>query len=152
MGRRHLALVAALAMVVFLPGGAVGAVEGGRPLATTLTGAAEVPGPGDPDASGSASIVLNQGLGTVCFDVSWANIDGTVFASHIHVAPAGVAGPVVVTLFTGTFAGTDAASGCTTDVDPSLIKAIRHDPSAYYVNVHSDPAFLAGAVRGQLSK
>jgi hypothetical protein len=25
-------------------------------------------------------------------------------------------------------------------------------PSAYYVNVHSSPAFPAGAVRGQLSK
>lgn len=152
MARRLLALAAALALAVFLPGGAVGAVEGGRPFATTLTGAAEVPGPGDADASGSAAIVLNQGLGTVCFDVSWENIDGEVFASHIHVAPAGVAGPVVVTLFTGSFGGTGAISGCTPDVDRDLIKAIRQDPSAYYVNVHSLPGFPGGAVRGQLSK
>jgi hypothetical protein len=64
----------------------------------------------------------------------------------------GEAGPIVVTLFTGSFAGTDALSGCVQDVDRDLIKAIRKDPSAYYVNVHSTPDFEGGAVRGQLSK
>jgi hypothetical protein len=43
-------------------------------------------------------------------------------------------------------------SGCTEDVDPDLIKAIRKNPEAYYVNVHSLPDFPGGAVRGQLSK
>lgn len=150
MGRRLLVAVVAIAFAVFVQAGAAGA-DAGRPFATALTGAAEVPGPGDADASGSASIVLNQGLATVCFDVSWEDIDGTVFASHIHVGPAGVAGPVVVTLFTGTFSGTDAVSGCATGVDRGLIKAIRQDPSAYYVNVHST-VFPAGAIRGQLGK
>jgi CHRD domain len=150
MGRRLLFLAAALVVALVVPNSAAG-VEAGRPLSTTLAGAAEVPGPGDADATGSASISLNQGLATVCFDVSWENIDGTVFASHIHVAPAGVAGPIVVTLFTGAFGGTDAVSGCATGVDRGLIKAIRQDPSAYYVNVHST-VFPAGAARGQLGK
>ncbi|HYV02267.1 MAG TPA: CHRD domain-containing protein [Actinomycetota bacterium] len=149
MGRR-LAAVAAIVFAVLIPAGAVGA-DAGRPFATTLTGAAEVP-PADPDASGTASIILNQGLGTVCFDVSWENVDGTVFASHIHFAPAGMNGPIVVPLFAGSFAGTDSASGCVDDVDRDLIKAIRQDPSAYYVNVHSTPNFPGGAIRGQLSK
>ncbi|MGH2529696.1 MAG: CHRD domain-containing protein [Actinomycetota bacterium] len=152
MKRRLVALVAAVAVAVVVSAGAVGAAEAGRPFATTLTGAAEVPGPGDSDGSGSAAIVLNQGSGTVCFDVSWENVDGTVVASHIHAAPAGVAGGVVVTLFTGAaFGGTGADSGCTTGVDRGLIKAIRQNPSAFYVNVHST-VFPAGAVRGQLSK
>ena len=150
MGRRLLVLAAALTVALVVPNSAVGA-EPGRPFSTALTGAAEVPGPGDADASGSASIVLNQGLATVCFDVSWEDIDGTVVASHIHVGPVGVAGPVVVTLFTGAFGGTDVVSGCATGVDRGLIKAIRQDPSAYYVNVHST-VFPAGAVRGQLGK
>ena len=55
-----------------------------------------------------------------------------------------------LTLFTGSFAGTDSVSGCAEDVDAELIKAIRHDPTAYYVNVHSRPNFPGGAVRGQL--
>jgi hypothetical protein len=54
-----------------------------------------------------------------------------------------------MTLFTGSFAGTDAVSGCVEDVDAELIKAIRQDPSAYCVNVHSRPDFPGGAVRGQ---
>ena len=122
----------------------------GRPFATRLTGAAEVPGPGDPDASGTAFITLNQGQGEVCFDLSWAGIDGTVTGAHIHVGPAGVAGPVVVPLFSGAFGGTDSASACISGVSEELIKAIRHDPANYYVNVHST-VFPAGAIRGQLS-
>jgi hypothetical protein len=141
------ALVAALVAV-----GVASADDSGRPFTTALTGAAERPGPGDPDASGTASVRLHQGLGEVCFDLSWADVDGEVFAAHIHVAPPTDPGPIVVTLFTGSFSGTDSASGCTAGVDPELIKAIRQNPEAYYVNVHSRPNFPGGAVRGQLSK
>lgn len=125
--------------------------DGGRPLSATLTGAAEVPGPGDPDASGSAAVRLNPGQGEVCFDVSWADIDGEVFASHIHVGTADVAGPVVITLFTGSFAGTGQQSACVQGVDRDLIVAIIQNPEGYYVNIHST-VFPAGAIRGQLTK
>ena len=55
----------------------------------------------------------------------------------------------MVGLFMGTpFEGTDSTSGCVA-ADSSVIKEIRQDPSAYYVNVHST-LFPAGAVRGQL--
>jgi hypothetical protein len=74
-----------------------------------------------------------------------------VTAAHIHVGAATVAGPVVVPLFAGAFAGTDSASGCVSGVSEELIKAIRQDPENYYVNIHSD-VFPAGAVRGQLAK
>jgi len=131
--------------------GAAGADVAGRPFEVALTGAEEVPGPGDADASGTAHLELNQGQGNVCFDLAWDDIDGTVVAAHIHAAPAGVAGPVVVPLFAAAFSGTDAASGCVKNVSEALIKAIRQDPAAYYVNVHST-VFPAGAVRGQLSK
>jgi hypothetical protein len=148
---RILFLVAALGVVGMLAVGAPAYAEG-RPLSTTLTGAAEVPGPGDPDASGTAFITLNQGQGEVCFDLSWAGIDGTVVAAHIHAAPAGVAGPIVVPLFVdAALAGTDSASGCVSGVSGELIKAIRQDPEGFYVNVHST-VFPAGAARGQLGK
>jgi CHRD domain len=149
MVSRYAVLIAGLAATLAVAGTAA-AGNGGKPLSTALTGAEEAPDPGDPDATGQADLRLNQGQERVCFDISWADVDGEVFAGHIHVGPAGVAGPVVVTLFTGSFTGTDAVDGCAQDVDRGLIKAIRKDPSAYYVNVHSTPDFPGGAVRGQL--
>lgn len=120
--------------------------HGGRPLETGLTGAAEVPGPGDPDGSGTARLTLNPGQGEICFELTVANIEPAT-AAHIHEAPAGSAGPVVV----GLTAPTTGTSRDCLAVDRELIQEIMADPSAYYVNVHNSP-FPAGAVRGQLSK
>jgi hypothetical protein len=138
-------LAAGLLMAVTVTAVAV-ADDGGRPLATTLTGAAEIPGPGDPDGSGTASIRLNPGQGEVCFELTVSGM-APATAAHIHVGPAGVAGPVVVGLAPPT-SGT--SSGCVS-ADPALIKAIIQNPEQYYVNVHNAD-FPAGAVRGQLSK
>jgi hypothetical protein len=149
MRSRLWAAIAALAVVLAVASVA-SAANGGRPLSTDMTGAEEAPGPGDPNATGQADLRLNQGQNRVCFDLSWADVDGTVVAAHIHVAPPGDPGPIVVPLFEGAFAGTDSVSGCVEDVDAGLIKDIRQDPAAYYVNVHSTPGFEAGAVRGQL--
>jgi CHRD domain len=148
MRKYYAALVTSFVVALAVAG--VANAEGGRPLSTGLTGAEEAPGPGDANATGQADLTINQGQNEVCFTISWANVDGEVFAGHIHVAPAGSPGPIVVTLFTGSFAGTDSVTGCVEDVDAALIKAIRHDPTAYYVNVHSRPNFPGGAIRGQL--
>jgi hypothetical protein len=123
--------------------------QGGRTFFTEMTGAQEAPGPGDPDGSGTALITLNQGQGTVCFELVVENITLPASAAHIHVAPAGSPGPVVVGLAAPGADGT--ASGCIENVAPDIIKAIRQNPEAYYVNVHTSD-FQPGAVRGQLSK
>jgi hypothetical protein len=151
--RLRLIAVAALAAVAaaLMLATVAGADDGGRPFTTALTGAAEVPGPGDPDATGTSSLRLNLGQREICHDTSWAMVDGEVFAGHIHVGTADTFGPIVVTLFTGSFAGTDAASACV-QADRELIKAIIQNPENYYVNVHSTPNFPGGAVRGQLGK
>jgi hypothetical protein len=75
----------------------VAGARGGRPLSTTLTGAEEVPGPGDPDGSGRAVLTFNPGQEQVCFELTVSGIE-PANAAHIHVGPAGVAGPVVVPL------------------------------------------------------
>ena len=144
--RRVFAVAAAVPLLLMLasPQG----LAAGKKLSTTLTGAEEAPGPGDPDASGVAKLRLNSGKRTICFNVSWTDVDGTVTASHIHEAPAGEPGDVVVLLFEGDHAGTDSESGCVT-ASRALIKDIRSNPSDYYVNVHSTD-FPGGAVRGQL--
>src|SRR6266545_3644590 len=126
------------------------AADGGRKFTTTLTGAAEVPGPGDPDGSGTATVTLNYGQGAVCWEIQVFDITLPAIAAHIHEAPVGVAGPVVVPLFPPVPDASGFSSGCIS-ADRELIKDIIQHPEEYYVNVHTTD-FPAGALRGQLSK
>jgi hypothetical protein len=68
-------------------------------------------------------------------------------AAHIHRAPEGVAGPVVV----GLAAPTDGDSSGCLDVDRDLLQEIIQDPEEFYINVHNAP-YPPGAVRGQFSR
>jgi hypothetical protein len=101
-------------------------------------------------ATGHAQIKVRND-GTIEWNVFVLNPDGETFvAGHIHIAPAGVAGPVVLPLHT---------SGATTDrqiIDTgesssagTLGAAICANPANYYVNYHTT-AFPGGAIRGQL--
>ena len=142
-------LIAAIALTTAVFGGLVPAQEkeqGGRRLTATLTGAAEVPGPGDPDGGGTAVITLNQGQNEVCFELTVSNIAPATLA-HVHVGAAGTAGDAVVTLTPPT---EGSSKGCVS-AGAELIKDIRQNPANYYVNVHNAD-FPDGAVRGQLSK
>jgi CHRD domain len=119
-------------------------------LRARLLGKREVPGPGDPDGSGLA---LLRAKGTrICFVLSWRDIASPT-AAHIHAGRKGVAGPIVVGFLdglTGSLPGTfSAVDGCVSGVDRTLVKAIKADPHAYYVNIHNAD-FPAGAIRGQL--
>jgi hypothetical protein len=122
------------------------AADGGRKFSITLSGAEEVP-PADPDGSGTATITLNHGQGQVCWELTASNI-APAAAAHIHLAPAGVNGGVVVPLSPPT---SGSSSGCVDGVSQDLIKAIIQNPEAYYVNVHN-AEYPGGAIRGQLSK
>ena len=62
-----------------------------------MTGAAEAPGPGDPDGSGTALLRLDPGQEEICYELTVSNI-APATAAHIHVAPVGEPGPVVVPL------------------------------------------------------
>jgi CHRD domain len=122
------------------------ASKGGKKLSTTLTGAAEVPGPGDPDGTGTASLRLRKGQGEICFKLTVSNITLPAAAAHIHKAPAGVAGPIVVGLTAPDADG--SVEGCVS-APRALVKDIMKHSSEYYVNVHTSD-YPAGAVRGQL--
>ncbi len=114
-------------------------------LVTSMNGDREVPGPGDPDGTGWATVQLNIHQQMVCYEVSvWDIAPAT--AAHIHVGRPSVAGPVVIPLD----APTDGdSSNCAAGVDKALIRAIIRNPNLYYVNVHNAD-YPAGAVRGQL--
>jgi CHRD domain len=72
-----------------------------------------------------------------------------LLAAHIHVAPAGEAGPVVVPLFGEPVNAATVPRACLTGLDKNLLKDILRSPQDYCVNVHN-ASFPNGAVRGQL--
>jgi hypothetical protein len=116
-------------------------------LTADLTGAAEAPGPGDPQGTGGASIFLNPALGEVCFVLTAFNLTIETTNAHIHRGAAGEPGPVVVGLVPPGEDGVSAGCGA---AEASLIEEIIDDPDELYVNVHTTE-FPAGAIRGQLN-
>jgi len=147
MGRLRLGITITLVLAAMsLAFGTQKEQHGGRPLTATLTGAAEVPGPGDADGAGTANITLNPGKDQICYELTVSNI-GAATAAHIHTGAATVAGPVLVGLDAP---GTGSSKGCV-ELDKEKVKDIIKNPANYYVNVHN-AEFPDGAVRGQLSK
>ena len=121
------------------------------PLFSVLLGGNEVSpegeaNAGDPDGRGSATVLI---LGTtLCFGITVDGIEKPTLA-HIHQAPAGENGPIVVNRSPPTRGNPGSSSDCVRDQDPELLKKIQRNASGFYVNVHNDK-YPAGAVRGQL--
>lgn len=127
-------------------GANMGAEAAGDPvLGARLTGAAEVPGPGDTDGGGRAVVRFDPAMPTrLCYELTVSNI-AAASAAHIHRGAAAVAGPVVV-MFEAPADG--SSSGCV-DVAAPVATEIMTAPGGFYVNVHN-AEFPNGAVRGQL--
>jgi hypothetical protein len=115
-------------------------------LTATLSGAAEVPGPGDPDGSGTADLTLLPKRERICYTITVQNIEPAT-AAHIHRGTSTEAGPIIKELK----APSDGSSSGCVRSSLRLIKKIRNNPSRYYVNVHNDD-FPNGALRGQLTE
>ena len=140
--------------------------EGGRKFSTPMSGAEEcntavsptVCGVGDPDGSATGSITVNVGQKRVCWEFTNVANVAPLNRGHIHKAPAGSNGDIVVDFF-NVAAGTQGPlTGCTTTgfggvpLTRALLSDIIRNPSEYYLNLHSQPTFPAGAIRGQLEK
>ena len=158
---RMIGVAATAAVGLMLAGGTAAADDGGRPFRLALSGAAEFNAAGVPinphgDADrGSIEQRLNPGQEEVCWTVGEITMpagESLPPAAHIHVAPAGFAGPVVIPLFGGSTAPAPTSYPTDTecvDADRDLLRAILVDPAAYYVNLHNVP-HPAGVMRAQL--
>lgn len=148
------------------PGGAVrgqlkaldlsaGVIDVVRPasLFAFLSGAQEVPVPngpavGDPDGLGISFVDAKKD--TVKYSTAWVGV-GAPVAGHIHRAPAGVNGPVVVEFFTTPIPSSIfAVAGTVRGIDKKLVAKISSHPDQFYVNLHT-AEFPGGAIRGQLN-
>jgi CHRD domain len=107
-----------------------------------LVGSNEIPA-GTPSGSATAVISIRAKTNQLCWKFS--NLKGvtTPTAAHLHKAPAGSAGPIVVP-----FGGTYTASGCT-PVPVPVLSQIEAGHKGYYVNIHNQK-YPGGAVRAQL--
>ena len=114
-------------------------------LRSSLTGLQEVPGPGDPDGSGTATVRAKPAEGQVCWTLNVRAIE-TITVAHIHRGAAGTAGQPVMTLTTPDASG--RSQGCAA-VDQAVARDMAGQAFNYYINVHT-AAFPLGAVRGQL--
>ena len=126
-----------------------GAIRGqlaldGPPIITyhaTLAGTNEVP-PNTTGYTGTATINVNTASFEVCVNAT-TNIPASdpIVMQHIHQAPAGVNGPIVIPF--------SSLNSCATSTG-ALVANIVANPAGFYFNVHTN-AFQAGAIRGQLA-
>jgi hypothetical protein len=143
--RRIVSVALALTAGVLMAVGAAGVASGApAPKYTVhMTGSQEIP-KGSPTGKGTFRYQLLTSTGQLCYSLKWSGID-TPFAAHVHKAPKGKDGSVVIPLSTS---APVAQSGCV-KVKKSLLLAIKKKPSDYYVNVHTKK-YQGGAIRGQL--
>jgi CHRD domain len=126
-------------------GSAVGDRASSR-LSADLTGAAEVPGPGDPDGTGRATVVVEPGSSQLCYRIEVRGVTG-VDGTSVNEGADGHQGAVVL--------GLDApeggsVEGCVT-AEPALLERVGRSPEDYYLNIRSEE-HPDGALRGQLTR
>jgi hypothetical protein len=127
---------------ITVPGNSAGAPA---TLVASLEGRNEVTGGA---VDGQALELIGIQGNTLSYSVSWRGI-GTPTSADIHAGGRGVDGPVVVPLFTTPRPADGSASGSVTVADPTLLAALRSDPSGFYADLRTTD-FPAGAVRAQL--
>jgi hypothetical protein len=101
---------------------------------------------GDADGTGLARISLNERSNLVCTLLSTGGLS-PIDLAHIHRGRAGETGPVVVSVDPP---DSNVSDDCKL-VDKALVRQIRDNPSAFYVDVHSEE-YPRGAIRGQISR
>ncbi|HVR42285.1 MAG TPA: CHRD domain-containing protein, partial [Thermoanaerobaculia bacterium] len=123
---------------------------GGVLRGNALSGEAEYPGPGDEDGGGAFILTLDDSLTQLTYDVVVTDIGTDFTGAHIHEAPEGVDGPVIVALMTSSAPFVDGRMQGSAAIPAELGARFVETPELFYVNVHTS-AFPAGAVRGQLA-
>jgi hypothetical protein len=105
-----------------------------------MDGGQEVPGPGDPDGFGTATLMIDDVNLTIDWLFAVSDITLPLSGAHIHVGAFGASGSPVVN-FNAQLSGSGLS-------DPDLA-AVLANPPGYYVNLHNAD-YPGGAIRGQI--
>lgn len=117
-----------------------------RTTAANMSPANEVP-PAPSVATGVGRAILHEPEHILYYEVSVSGLGSAATAAHIHQAPAGVNGPVIVTLKGGnTGPGTAEYCGTATLTTAQITTLLAN---GLYFNVHTT-AIPSGEIRGQL--
>lgn len=130
-------------------------------LSATLSGAQEVP-PVATSGTGSFTGTLNEAQTEISFTLTASGLTlSRITASHIHVAPVGVNGPIILFLFNrateGVFTGTKSGILTPASLIPRPAVGVNNFADAVqkiltgnaYVNLHTDD-HPGGEIRGQV--
>ena len=116
-------------------------------IATVLTAAQEVPAPkgdvGGARGTFTAKVTKSDTGGVVAWTLTFAGLSGPAAAAHIHSAPAGQSGPVIVPLC----GPCESPASGTANVSAATLATLQSGDA--YANVHT-PTNGAGEIRGQL--
>ncbi len=167
MGRKGVKVLALIALFTAL---ALPAWAQGGAATTQLQGFQEVPAIATP-ATGRFTAQINQAASSISYELSYADLQGSITQAHIHFAQEGVNGGIVIFLcsnlgngpagtqacpaspgsISGTATAADvvavAAQGISAGQMHKVLRAIRSGIA--YVNVHTT-LFPGGEIRGQL--
>jgi CHRD domain len=151
----------------------IGTLARGESFQATLTGYEESPSVSTV-ANGDFRAVVQDGTSFV-YSLSYIGLQGTVTQGHIHVAPPGVNGSIIIWLcqtgtnpdptglspqcpqegaVTGTISAANVIAGSTASQQlnandfAGALAAMR--AGAAYVNVHTSPLSTGGEIRGQI--
>jgi hypothetical protein len=115
----------------------------GESVRANLSGDEVTPGPGAPNAVGTANLFVDMRYGILCYRMGY---DGTsrALAAHIHAGGPGQNGRPVIDLHPES----NGDEGCV-GADPTALRNLREHPEAFYLQLHT-AEYPDGAIRGQL--
>lgn len=117
-------------------------------ISSTLSGDQEVPAPVVTAGTGTATLTINLKTCAITGSVTFSGLTSIATAAHIHQAPAGVNGPVIVPLSGGS--GTTSGNWTVpvgSILTTSQLTALKAD--GLYVNIHT-ASYPAGEIRAQI--